>query len=86
MSKVTYCAYNHSKDIVKIDTVRAYHFGLRFLVECHIALPENMPLRVAHDIGETLEIKIESMEDVERAFVHLDYEWEHAPEHGNPYG
>ena len=85
LSKVTYCAYNHSKDIVKIDTVRAYHFGLRFLVECHIVLPEEMPLRVAHDIGESLEIKIESMEDVERAFVHLDYEWEHVPEHGNPY-
>ena len=54
-------------------------------MECHIVLPEEMSLRVAHDIGESLEIKIESMEDVERAFVHLDYEWEHAPEHGNPY-
>ena len=85
LSKVTYCAYNHSEEILKIDTVRAYHFGLRFLVECHIVLPEEMPLRMAHDIGESLEIKIEDFEDVERAFVHLDYEWEHKPEHGNPY-
>ena len=29
---------------------------------------------MAHDIGESLEIKIEDFEDVERAFVHLDYE------------
>ena len=85
LSKVTYCAYNHSEEILKIDTVRAYHFGLRFLVECHIVLPEEMPLRQAHDIGESLEIKIEDFEDVERAFVHLDYDWEHKPEHGNPY-
>ena len=32
-----------AEEILKIDTVRAYHFGLRFLVECHIVLPEEMP-------------------------------------------
>ena len=44
-----------------------------------------MPLKEAHDIGEQLQIKIEKMEDVERAFVHLDYEWDHKAEHGDPY-
>ena len=50
-----------------------------------IVLPEELLLRMAHDVGESLEIKIEDFEDVERAFVHLDYEWEHKPEHGNPH-
>jgi cation diffusion facilitator family transporter len=85
LTKITYIAYQHDSRVVKIDTVRAYHFGLKYLVECHIVLPEDMPLKEAHDIGETLEIKIESMEEVERAFVHLDTDWEHKPEHGDPY-
>jgi len=58
---------------------------LKYLVECDIVLPEDMPLKEAHDIGEQLQIKIEKMEDVERAFVHLDYEWDHKAEHGDPY-
>ncbi len=39
----------------------------------------------AHDIGQALQDKIETIDEVERMFVHLDYEWDHKPEHGNPY-
>lgn len=35
----------------------------------------------AHDIGESLQNKIEQMEEIERAFVHLDFECDHHPEH-----
>lgn len=38
-----------------------------------------MNLRQAHDIGESLQLKIENLTEVERAFVHLDYECEHSP-------
>ena len=51
-----------------VDTVRAYHFGERFLVEVDIVLPEDMPLRKTHDIGEALQIKLEALAEVERAF------------------
>ena len=85
LSKVTYLACNHDERVLFIDTVRAYHFGHKFLVECDIVLPETMPLKEAHDIGEGLQVRIEQMEDVERAFVHLDYEWDHKAEHGDPY-
>ncbi|VEL06599.1 unnamed protein product [Protopolystoma xenopodis] len=44
-----------------------------------IVLPKDMVLREAHDIGETLQKKIERLENVERAFVHLDYEFAHHP-------
>ena len=53
--------------------------GERFLVEVDIVLPESMPLRETHDIGEALQIKIEALAEVERAFVHIDWEWEHRP-------
>jgi hypothetical protein len=78
----SFCAaFNHSDQIKEIDTVRAYHFGSNFLVELDVVLPENMPLRQAHDIGETLQIRLEKLDHVERAFVHLDYESTHKPEH-----
>ena len=41
-----------------------------------------MPLSEAHDIGEALQNKLEKLEEVERAFVHLDFEGFHRLEHG----
>lgn len=38
-------------------------------------------LRTTHDIAEELQIKLESLPDVERAYVHVDYETSHKPEH-----
>lgn len=43
-------------------------------------LPPEMPLSESHDIGEALQIKLESLPNVERAFVHADYETSHKPE------
>lgn len=45
-----------------------------------IVLPRDMDLHLAHDIGETLQQKLESLQEVERAFVHLDYECTHNPQ------
>ena len=83
LQKLTYLCWNHHKDIRHIDTVRAYTFGSHYFVEVDIVLPSDMPLQEAHDIGEALQEKLESLPDIERAFVHLDYEYSHRPEHGN---
>eukprot|EP00030_Apusomonadida_sp_AF-17_P005951 a676835_141.p1 GENE.a676835_141~~a676835_141.p1 ORF type:complete len:427 (-),score=160.62 a676835_141:13-1263(-) len=80
VNKITYLAYQHHKDVV-VDTVRAYHVGLHYVVEVDIMLPRETPLHVAHDIGENLERKIEALDEVERAFVHIDHETDHKPEH-----
>lgn len=83
--KITQKIINLSVDLFlfsrfpQVDTVRAFHFGCNFLVEVDIVLPSNMPLREAHDIGESLQHRLESLADVERAFVHLDYESTHHP-------
>ncbi|CAF0932807.1 unnamed protein product [Adineta steineri] len=77
LQQITWITFHHSPLILKIDTVRAFHFGTHFLVEVDIVLPENMSLREAHDIGEQLQKKIERIPEVERAFVHLDYEFNH---------
>jgi divalent metal cation (Fe/Co/Zn/Cd) transporter len=61
--------------------VRAYHSGPRIIVEVDIVMPEDMTLRDTHDIAESLQIKLEALPDVERAYVHVDWECEHKPEH-----
>ncbi|CAI0443030.1 unnamed protein product [Linum tenue] len=50
-------------------------------IRVDIVLPAAMPLQEAHDIGESLQEKLELLPEIERAFVHLDYEYSHKPEH-----
>ena len=40
-------------------------------VEMEIVLPGNMTVRESHDLALALQHKIESLEEVERAFVHV---------------
>lgn len=85
LSKLIYLAAISDVRIRRVDTLIAYHFGVNFLVQCDIVLPEDMPLRDAHDIGDDLERRMERLEEVDRCFVHLDWEWEHSPEHHLPF-
>ncbi|XP_047317520.1 metal tolerance protein 10-like [Impatiens glandulifera] len=81
IGKLTFLVWNHHENIKNIDTVRAYNFGSRYFVEVDIVLPEETALVQAHDIGETLQEKLEMLPEVERAFVHIDFEFSHKPEH-----
>ena len=40
-----------------------------------------MSVQHSHDIGLDLQHKIEALEEVERAFVHIDYQNRDTPEH-----
>lgn len=81
LAKLTYLIWNHHEAIKHIDTVRAYTFGSHYFVEVDIVLPEEMVLFEAHNIGEDLQEKLEQLPEVERAFVHIDFEFSHRPEH-----
>ena len=81
LAKLTYLIWNHHEEIKHIDTVRAYTFGNHYFVEVDIVLPGDMVLNKAHDIGEDLQEKLEQLPEVERAFVHIDFEFSHRPEH-----
>ncbi|XP_023737047.1 metal tolerance protein 10 isoform X2 [Lactuca sativa] len=81
LSKLIYLVWNHHEEIKHIDTVRAYTFGGYYFVEVDIVLPQDMILIEAHNIGEMLQEKLEQLAEVERAFVHIDFEFTHAPEH-----
>ena len=81
LKKLTFIAWNHHSKIKYIDTVRAYHLAERYLVEIDIVMDKDMPLKEAHDIGESLQMNVEELDEVERCWVHLDYEFDHTPEH-----
>lgn len=81
LAKVTYLVWNHHEEIKHIETVRAYTFGSQYFVEVDIVLPEEMTLVHAHNIGETLQDKLEQLPEIERAFVHVDFDIFHQHEH-----
>lgn len=74
-------AMTHDPMILSLDTVRAWHSGPRLIVEVDIVIDQHQTVKESHDCAEALQIKIESLPDVERAYVHIDYETSHAPEH-----
>ncbi|EPS94410.1 hypothetical protein FOMPIDRAFT_1033379 [Fomitopsis schrenkii] len=78
---VIYKAMTFSDEIQQIDTVRAYHSGPEYFVELDVVMSADLPLWKAHDISQQLQDKLESLPNVERAFVHVDHETTHAPEH-----
>ena len=64
-----------------LDTVRAYYSGPRIIVEVDVVMDPDLTLRATHDVAEGLQVKLESLPLVERAYVHIDYETSHKPEH-----
>ncbi|PCH34261.1 CDF-like metal transporter [Wolfiporia cocos MD-104 SS10] len=81
MQLLVYKAMTFSDEIQQIDTVRAYHSGPEYYVEIDVVMDASTPLWKAHDISQQLQDKIEVLPNVERAFVHVDHETDHAPEH-----
>jgi cation diffusion facilitator family transporter len=78
---ITYVCLTHSPAIEGIDTVRVYHSGPRLIAEVDVVMNADASLRDTHDVAEELQQKLEDLPDVERAYVHVDYETTHKPEH-----
>ncbi|KAL2138498.1 hypothetical protein VTI28DRAFT_6722 [Corynascus sepedonium] len=78
---ITYVCVTHSPAVRQIDTVRVYHSGPRLIAEVDVVMDPDATLQETHDIAEELQVKLERLPDVERAYVHVDYETTHKPEH-----
>ncbi|KAI9328744.1 cation efflux protein, partial [Obelidium mucronatum] len=83
LNRLTFISMTHDAEILLVDTVRAYSSGAGYFVEIDVVMDRATPLEKSHDIAEALQIKIEKLPEVERAFVHVDYETTHKPEHSN---
>lgn len=71
----------HFDERMVVDICRAYHFGPKFLVELEVVMPKQTLLKESHDLGMELQYVIEAREEVERCFVHIDYEIRDYDEH-----
>ena len=55
-----------------INDVRAHYVGNRIHIEIHVEVDANCSTKESHDIGKVVQIKIEKLNDVDKAFVHID--------------
>lgn len=81
LNVITYISMTHHTAVQAVDTVRAYHAGPHLIVEVDVVMDPMNTLKRCHDISEDLQDKLESLPNVDRAFVHIDYETTHRPEH-----
>ncbi|KAI0851104.1 hypothetical protein F5Y00DRAFT_259644 [Daldinia vernicosa] len=77
VSKLIYISMTHDPLVQKVDTCRAYHAGQKYYVEVDIVMDQDIPLKISHDVSQSLQRKLEGLGDVERAFVHVDYNDDH---------
>jgi len=80
LRKVMQLAHDHHP-VMQLDQLNAYHFGPKYLVELEVVMPESTTLRESHDTGIALQHKIEMLEEVERCFVHIDYQLRQCDDH-----
>ncbi|KAJ7505488.1 CDF manganese transporter [Mycena galericulata] len=78
---VIYKAMMFADGIKQIDSCTVYHAGPDYIVELDIVMEADTPLWEAHDLSQALQDKIEQLPNVGRAYVHVDHEISHKPEH-----
>uniref|UniRef100_A0AC35U5K4 ZT_dimer domain-containing protein n=1 Tax=Rhabditophanes sp. KR3021 TaxID=114890 RepID=A0AC35U5K4_9BILA len=75
ISRILNIAITHSNLIKAIDFASIYHVSEKVLVELHIILiNDQLPLKTVHDLSESLQKRIQTLENVESVFVHADYQ------------
>lgn len=54
---------------------------LQYIVEVDIVMKPETPLWLSHDVSQDLQDRLETLPMIERAFIHVDHEVDHQPEH-----
>ncbi|ODV64225.1 cation diffusion facilitator family transporter ASCRUDRAFT_20416, partial [Ascoidea rubescens DSM 1968] len=73
VQEILYLVLRFADSIEKITKLNVYHVGDNLNVEVDIMLNPNFNLKDGHDIGEAVQYAVETLSNVERCFVHLDY-------------
>ncbi|KAL1793575.1 hypothetical protein ACET3X_008557 [Alternaria dauci] len=71
--KMMYMAYRFSPLVEGFKSLKCYHAGDGVCVEIDVLMKEDTPLNKCHDIAETLQYCLEGLNEVDRAFVTMDY-------------
>ncbi|KAL8728477.1 MAG: hypothetical protein Q9166_005375 [cf. Caloplaca sp. 2 TL-2023] len=73
LKKVMFLAWRFAPIVKSYKAIIAYHAGDGVWVEIDVMLDGKTPLEQAHDIAETLQYCCEGLNEVDRAFVTMDY-------------
>jgi cation diffusion facilitator family transporter len=60
------------RGVIGLNDVGAHYVGTAIEVEVHIYVDKKMNVQEAHDIGKEVQKRIENLEDISRAFIHID--------------
>lgn len=60
------------KGVTGLNDARAHYVGTEIQVEIHVEMNKKMSLEKAHGIGKLVQKKIERIDGINRAFVHID--------------
>ncbi|KAL8988388.1 MAG: hypothetical protein Q9177_002527 [Variospora cf. flavescens] len=73
LKKIMFLAWRFAPIVKSYKTIMAYHAGDGVWVEIDVMLDPDTRLDHAHDIAETLQYCCEGLNEVDRAFVTIDY-------------
>lgn len=55
-----------------LNDIRSHYVGDKLHIEIHIEVDKDTKTEISHDIGKLVQIDIEKMVEVQKAFVHID--------------
>ena len=58
--------------VIGLNDVFAHYVGTTVEIEVHIDVDRRLNIEAAHDIGKKVQWAIEDMEEISRAFIHID--------------
>ena len=72
INMITFVASHYDEAIQFVSYVQAVHFGMTYIVELHIGVNPDMKIDEWHKISRGLTKTLESMAEIDRAFVHAN--------------
>ena len=55
-----------------MNDLRSHYVGNKFHIEIHIEVDKNMSTKKSHDVGKEVQKAIESIQEIQKVFVHID--------------
>ncbi len=55
-----------------MNDLKSHYVGNKFHIEIHIEVDKNMSTEKSHDVGKEVQRSIESIEEIQKVFVHID--------------
>lgn len=58
--------------VIGLNDLKSHYVGNKFHIEIHIEVDKEMTTENSHDVGKQVQKAIESIEEIQKAFVHID--------------